>query len=267
MIVPLNEGTYSVGTDGKFIPIEVDAKPKRGSLKLAINPFLIHNDKITALIDAGLGPYGPMDHHTLMTDNLAIHNLTPEDIRHIYCSHLHTDHIGGLLHEQFGTYELTFPNATIWLSGKDWKRFTASAEKKGHEMTVRWASYLETHADLRFVEEDRPEPDSIYMTTIGGHTEFHQAILYNGEDEKAMMLGDVLGRPEAINHKFEAKFDFDGKKSQQLRDKYLNKALLEGYFILTYHGYTSAIVALKSFDPKKGYELERIPSTLTKQNH
>ncbi len=266
MIAALYEGTYEVGMDGKFVPIDPKEQPKRGTLKLAVNPFLIQNGKLTAMIDAGLGPFGPGDHHAMMVDNLARHNLAPEDIQHVYCSHLHTDHIGGLLHERFGTYELTFPNAAIWLSGKDWKLFTSRAEEKGHEATVRWAMYLETHGDLRFVEDTPPEPEIISMTTIGGHTKYHQAIFYDGDGEKAMMLGDVLGRPVAINRKFAAKYDNDGKKSQQNRDHYLRKALEENYLILTYHSYNGAIVALQGFDEHKGYHIEKITSGLAGKN-
>ncbi|MDG5767346.1 MBL fold metallo-hydrolase [Balneolales bacterium ANBcel1] len=263
MITPLYQGTYSVGMDGKFIPISPDDKPKRGHLKLALNPFLIRDDSLTALIDAGIGSFGPGNQYEMMVDSLGRQGVEPEDIQHVYCSHLHTDHIGGLLHERFGTYELTFPNAAIWLSGREWKRFTERAEQKGHDDTVRWALYLETYGDLRFVEDTAPEPDSITMTTIGGHTEFHQAILFEGRDEKAMMLGDVLGRPVAVNRKFAAKYDFDGKQSQQIRDHYLQKALEEEYLILTYHSYNGAVIALKDFDQTKGYHIEHIPSDST----
>lgn len=258
MIASLNEGTYRVGLDKKFIPVAPDATPTRGTFKLAINPFLIRDDEITALIDAGMGPYGPQDHHALMTANLEKHGLKPEDIQHVFCSHLHTDHIGGLLHEQYGTYTPTFPNASIWLSGRDWELFMAKAKKKRHTETVRWAHFLEAHADLRFVEEQEPVTNAIQMITIGGHTRYHQAVLYHGKTEKAMMLGDVLGRAEVINRRFAGKYDFDGIKSQQLREQYLRMAYEEKYYLLTYHGDKGAIAVLKNYDQQKGYYVEHI---------
>ncbi len=264
MIAALFEGTYSVGGEGRFVSITPDEKPRKGEFKLGINPFLIRTDSFTALIDAGLGPFNsnPQDHYSLLTNNLSKHNCAPEDIQHVYCSHTHLDHIGGLLSERYGTYELTFPNAVIWLSGRDWQRFVEEADSSDEQEVLRWAIYLETHADLRFIENHTPEPDFITMKTIGGHTEFHQGIFYRNGAEKAMMLGDVLGRPEAINRKFTAKFDFDGEKSQKNRDMYLRKALEEKYFILTYHGYSGAISALKRYDEKKGYEVEQIRSSV-----
>ncbi len=265
MIAALHEGTFSVGDDGRFMPIAAGEKPKKGEFKLGINPFLIRNGTFSALIDAGLGPFNghSTDHHTLVTKNLERHKCTPEDIQHVYCSHAHLDHIGGLLTERYGTYDLTFPNAVIWLSGRDWQRFVEEADNNDEQAVLRWAIFLETHADLRFIENHTPEQDFITMKTIGGHTEFHQGIFYHNGNEKAMMLGDVLGRPEAINRKFTAKFDFDGKQSQKKRDIYLRKALEEKYFILTYHGCHGAISILKSYDEKKGYEVEQIKSEVS----
>ncbi|MEX0681519.1 MAG: MBL fold metallo-hydrolase [Balneolales bacterium] len=260
MIASLYEGTYAVRVDRKFVPVNPDDPPGRGALKLSINPFLIQNGNFTGLIDAGMGPFGPMDHHMLMSDNLKKHDLIPEDIQHVYCSHLHTDHIGGLLHERSGTYSPTFPNATIWLSGEDWQQFTINAEMKGHKTTVRWIHFLESHANLKYIEEETPQPETIRMITVGGHTKRHQAIMYHNKGEKAMMLGDILGRSEAINRKFAAKYDFDGKKSQQIREEYLRKAFEEEFILLMYHDNNGAIAALKNFDEKKGYEIEHITS-------
>ncbi|MBP3193608.1 MBL fold metallo-hydrolase [Natronogracilivirga saccharolytica] len=260
MIASLHEGTFSVGRDEKFVPIDPGDQPERGALKLALNPFLIHNDNLTALIDAGPGPFGPLDHYELLNRNLEEHGLAPDDIQQVFLSHLHMDHIGGLLHEQFGAFALTFPNAEIWLSGEDWRRFVANAEEKGHDATSRWALFLETHAELRFADEESPGTDQIEMKTIGGHTRYHQGIFYDGPEGKAMMLGDVLGRPEAVNRKFSAKFDFDGAKSQEMRNKYLQMALQEEYFILTYHGGNGAILRLTGYDSKKGYDIQHITS-------
>ncbi|MDI6402370.1 MBL fold metallo-hydrolase [Balneolaceae bacterium ANBcel3] len=256
MIKALSEGIFSVGTDGRFFSHAKDAPAKRGTLVVGIHPFLIKNSEVTALIDAGLGPYGPEDHSSIMTDNLARHHTTPEDIEAVFCSHLHTDHIGGLLYEQHGTFKCMFPNASIWLSGKDWDRFKSNAEKKGHDFSIKWALYLETYADLHFIEDEQPEWSSFRMETIGGHTPNHQAVIYEHDSEKALMLGDVLGRTEAINRSFTAKYDHDGKRSQQLRDSFLKKALEEQYLLLMYHGVHESMVSLSGFDEKKGYEIQ-----------
>jgi glyoxylase-like metal-dependent hydrolase (beta-lactamase superfamily II) len=267
MIAALFEGTYTVGGDRKFVPISPDQPPRKGEFKLGINPFLIRNGSLTALIDAGLGPFSKKDHYKLITNNLARHNLEPEDIRHVFCSHAHLDHIGGLLSERFGTYDVTFPNAAIWISGKDWQRFVEEADRNDKQELLRWAAFLETHADLRFIENQAPEPDEITMETTGGHTEFHQAVIYRNGSERALMLGDVLGRPEAINRKFVAKFDHDGKKSQSAREHYLQKALREQYLILTYHGCNGAIARLKDYDEKRGYDVEHITTGIVGHNH
>lgn len=261
MIAALYQGTYHIGSDHKFVPVHSGVRASRGALKVGINPFLIRNNSMTALIDAGLGPFGPGEQSAMMTNNLGKHGVKPADIEHVFCSHLHTDHIGGLLCEQHGTFELAFPNATIWMSGHEWNRFNERAEEKNHQFTIRWANYLETYADLRFVEDQDPEPEQIHMTTIGGHTEHHQAVFYEAPGEKAIMLGDVLARPEIINRRFIAKFDYDGKKSQKNREIYLQKAWDEKYLLLTYHSYTYAIVSIDGYDETSGYSFSPASKT------
>ncbi len=54
-VTPLYEGTFSVGTDKKFIRIHKSDPPRKASLKLSINPFLIQDGERNLLFDAGLG--------------------------------------------------------------------------------------------------------------------------------------------------------------------------------------------------------------------
>ncbi|MEX0823795.1 MAG: hypothetical protein WD008_05360, partial [Balneolaceae bacterium] len=54
-VIPLYEGTFSVGLDKKFNRINRNDTPKKGALKLSINPFLIKDGNRNILFDAGLG--------------------------------------------------------------------------------------------------------------------------------------------------------------------------------------------------------------------
>lgn len=265
MIASLYEGTFSVGTDRQFKPINPDDKPPFGSFKVTIHPYLIADDHMTALIDAGPGPFGPLNHYAIMTENLSRHGVTSDDIEYVFCSHLHTDHIGGLLKPHGHSFELSFPNARIRLSGREWEQFKKKANENRKTDAIRWTAFLENHADLTFTEDHPDETGPVYMETIGGHTEFSQAIFYNNGGLKAMMLGDVLARPEIINRRFVAKFDFDAVQSRNKRAFFLEKALRENYYILTFHGSNGAIIYLKEYDPKKGYLVEHITSGVIQQ--
>ena len=123
-IAPLYEGTFSVGTDKQFHPIDRHDKPAKGALKLSINPFLVHTPKRNYLFDTGLGEFGVETGCEMICRNLADYGLSEYDITDIFASHLHYDHLGGLAHRQHGYWELTFPEAKLWVSRKGWEKVT-----------------------------------------------------------------------------------------------------------------------------------------------
>ncbi len=126
---PLYEGTFSVGLDKKFNRIDRDDPPAKGALKISLNPFLIKSEKRNILFDVGIGDFGEDTSTDTIKQNLEKHGLTEYDITDIFASHLHYDHIGGLAGQSSGHWQLTFPDAKLWVSGEGWKKALAQDEK------------------------------------------------------------------------------------------------------------------------------------------
>ena len=82
-----------------------------GKSKSAINVFLFSSLQHNILFDAGLGT---QTGGTLM-DKLDTLGIKPSDIDAVCLTHLHGDHIGGLLTGG----KATFPKATLYLSQKE----------------------------------------------------------------------------------------------------------------------------------------------------
>ncbi|MEX0608518.1 MAG: MBL fold metallo-hydrolase [Balneolaceae bacterium] len=255
----LYEGTFSVGLDKKFVRIPRDGKPAKGALKISLNPVLIHTSERKYLFDCGIGEFGEDTGPNVIREHLEKFDLTEFDITDIFLSHLHYDHIGGLAHRQNGYWELTFPDAKIWVSKKGWEKVVAKDEYYDEEKT-QFISFVEAKADLHFLkEEDQPYPE-ITVRKIGGHTEFHQVLLFDDGNKKYMQAGDVIGTKAQVNRKFAAKYDFDPKTSQAQREKLGKLAFDEGYTILAYHDDSTPIFKLTSYDDKTGYLTEDVGS-------
>lgn len=255
----LYEGTFSVGLDKKFVRIDRDDPAAKGALKLSLNPFLIHTPERNYLFDCGIGEFGEDTGPDVICDNLDKQGLTEFDITDIFLSHLHYDHIGGLAHRESGYWELTFPEAKIWVSKKGWEKVIDMDEYYDAEKT-EFISFLDAKGDLNFLdEEDEPYPD-IKVQKIGGHTEFHQVLLFNDGDQKYMQAGDVIGTKGSINRKYAAKYDFEPKVSQQRREELTDLAFKEGYTILTYHEDKNPLFKLTGYNEKTGYSTENVES-------
>lgn len=248
----LYEGTFSVGLDKKFVRIPRDGDPAKGALKLSLNPFLIYTEERKYLFDCGIGEFGEDTGPDAIRKSLEQHGLSEYDITDIFISHLHYDHMGGLAHQENGYWELTFPEAKVWVSKNEWEKVMAKDVYYDEEKTA-FISFVAARADLHFLkDEDQPYPD-VSVRTIGGHTEFHLVLLFNDGEQKYLQAGDVIGTKAQANRRFFAKYDYDAKLSQQRREELTKMAFDEGYAILAYHEDNTPIFKLTDYDDKSGY--------------
>ncbi|WP_069130325.1 MBL fold metallo-hydrolase [Rhodohalobacter halophilus] len=257
-VTPLYEGTFSVGLDKDFKRINRDDPPNQGALKLSINPFLIQDGDRNILFDVGLGDlFGADTSIDTILENLEEQDVEDFEITDIFASHLHFDHIGGLAHRKNGYWELTFPEAKVWVSGQEWEKLRSIIDNKSED-EIDFFNFLDAHADLGFLKQEGNPIEYVRTKTIGGHTEFHQALFYENGENKFIMAGDVVGRRSAINRTFEAKYDFDPQKSSQNRKELQKVAYKEGYTFLTYHETDHPMFKLTGFDENKGYIIENV---------
>ena len=263
IISPLHLGVFSVGLDKKFNRIKPEDPPAKGALKIALNPFLIQTDEGNFLIDTGIGLFGEENFFELLVEKLEEHNLSEHDITGVFCSHLHYDHVGGLVHNENGYLETVFPDAEIWVSGKEWEKAQNLSGRTDLESS--FMDFLEARANLHFFE-DNPAPYNFFKaTTIGGHTEFSQLFEVNLNGQNYFMAGDVLGTRGAINRRYAAKYDFDGKTSMNVRDELSTKAFENDAHFLCFHDTEFPIFKLSDYSKDKGYIIKPVKSIFDEQ--
>lgn len=255
-IHPLYLGTFSVGLDKKFIRIDRNEPAAKASLKISLNPFLIKHDNKLIMVDCGLGDFGEESHIPFLIDKLSENGVSPEEITDVFLSHLHFDHIGGLAHKQNGYWELTFPNAKIWLSGQEWHKLLSLGQSESEK--EQFLQFIEIHADLNYVNDGDKPFKGAEIRVIGGHTEFSLAILFNLGGLRILNAGDVIGTKGHLTRKFAAKYDFDGKKSQQIRDELTAMAFEENYIILAFHDNETPVLKISGKNKDNSYIVDKV---------
>ncbi|MDX1587078.1 MAG: MBL fold metallo-hydrolase, partial [Balneolaceae bacterium] len=205
----------------------------------------------------GIGDFGEDTGTDTIKENLGKFGLTEYDITDIFASHLHYDHIGGLAGKSSGFWELTFPDANLWVSKNGWQKVMNQEEYYDEEKS-EFIHFLDAKANLEFLQDEDQPYDDIRVKKIGGHTEFSQVLLYNDGKHKYLMAGDVLATRGEVNRKFAAKYDFDAKQSIAMRKELTRKAFEEEFTVLGYHDSHHPLFKLTDYDKEKGYSITNI---------
>ena len=231
----LYEGSYSVDATKNFVPFnpETDSpKDRPASLFIHVQPFLVELNNSLILLDTGLG-YSDEDGQLILHKNIIKAGFNPDDVELVLMSHLHFDHAGGMIHKVDGDIELSFPNATYVIQRGEWEGAFTNASSSYKPQIFE---YLQRNAQLNIIENAGQLTENIYFELTGGHTPYHQTFLISEGSEKVFFGGDVLPEPEELLRKFIAKYDYDGRRSMELRTEYGIKAAAEHWNCLFYHG-------------------------------
>lgn len=232
-IFPLSEGTFTVGRDKMFEPFKEDEDHlndrSTGSLLVEVQPFLVVNDKDVILFDTGLG-FKNEEGVLQLTENLANHDVHPEDVTKILLSHLHKDHSGGLAHI---LEDDAFKNAKIYIY---FPELEFAFETGAPSYMTEDFELLRNHPNVVWLEEEQGEIDGyISYEHSGGHSPQHIVYWVETEDKKIFFGGDEAPQYKQMVVKYVAKYDFDGKKAMALREKWTEQAREEGWQIMFYH--------------------------------
>jgi glyoxylase-like metal-dependent hydrolase (beta-lactamase superfamily II) len=243
-IIPLSEGSFTIDQTKEFVPFDKEKddlqQRTRGSLLVEIQPFLIILENDVLLLDTGLGFSDERDQLQLH-NNLLAHGVNPLDVTKVLMTHLHKDHAGGIgKKDKFtGEWHMSFPNATYYVNEKEWDE----AVKPGNPsyfpaplMALANASQLELIGDEGMINE------KIRYQLTGAHSIFHQVFWITENHETAFFGGDEAPQWQQMKSKFVAKYDFDGRKSMELRQTWMDEGKKNGWTFLFYHDIGTPVV-------------------------
>jgi glyoxylase-like metal-dependent hydrolase (beta-lactamase superfamily II) len=160
-------------------------------LQLDIDPLLIRRLDRVFLFDTGAGSnFGPGAGK--LAASLAEAGIDPQSVTDIFISHVHGDHVGGLVNAQGA---LNFPNATIHMSKPEWEYLA------GMNAEAAKSVGLEQHAALvaaikpkiaTFVPGMQIVRGTVKAVEVKGHTPGHSAYLITSGPESLMYVGDSM---------------------------------------------------------------------------
>ncbi|MBR4125561.1 MAG: MBL fold metallo-hydrolase [Victivallales bacterium] len=195
----------------------------RDAAPSSVNVFLIHSGERFILVDTGFG-----NNRSSLVQALDEMRVVPSQITDILLTHLHGDHIGGMVSPMGQT---VFPNATIWLSQEEFRKMKMGSRDAAPLMR---SVYLAYQRKMKFFKDGQEILPGIVARLAAGHTPGHATFLLNG---KFLFIGDLLHaavwqfpRPDLCT-----KWDADPEAAVAVRRAVLQQALSDGLTIAGAH--------------------------------
>lgn len=233
-IIPLSEGVFTIDKTKLFVPFDLSSddlhKRPAGSLLVEVQPFVVITKKDILLLDAGLGfkRNGELQIYT----NLKSNGIQPADVTKVLLTHLHKDHAGGVsMTDRLGHRLITFPNATYYVQQKE---LSFAMDTGFPTFITDEIAILENNKKVVLQDGDGDIDGYIHYHVTAAHSPYHQ-VYWIKEDETIFFGADDAPQLQQMKNKFVAKYDYDGKKAMQLRQRWWKEGNEKKWTFLFYH--------------------------------
>lgn len=181
--------------------------------------FLLQTEGNNILFDAGLGAPS-----SLLTARLQEVGLTPDSINIVCLTHLHADHIGGMMKEG----KTVFNNAKVYLNRIEAEAWSNMPDDKAGQAKTMIAAYRD---QLHLFEAGDTLDCNILTMAAYGHTPGHTAF----QKDSLLIVGDLMHGValQAAYPEYCAKYDMDREEAVAARKNIMEYARKNG---LTMYG-------------------------------
>ena len=246
-VTALSDGTVDLPVDKLLTNTTaamVDAQLAKSFLKSplesSVNAYLVNTGPKLVLIDTGAGNlFGP----TLgkLAANLKAAGYQPEQVDEIYITHMHPDHVGGLVADG----KIVFPNAVVraaqrdadyWLNDQNLARAPQDAKGFFQGAMASLDPYVKSGQFKPFATDGELVPGIRSLATFG-HTAGHTSYVIESQGQKLLIWGDLIhvAAVQFKNPRVTIQFDTDSKQALVEREKAFADAARGGYLAAGAH--------------------------------
>lgn len=181
--------------------------PDHAGLTVSVNTWIVRTPHHTILVDTGIG--NDRDRRIPLFNQLSTPYLkklqaagvTPESVDFVFCTHLHSDHVGWNTRRDGDAWRPTFPNARYVFPELELTVSQSEAFRTGYAAGVYEDSILPV-LEAGLVDLVGPQGaqivDHIRFIPTPGHTAGHMSIELNGGGRRALFTGDVMHNPMQV---------------------------------------------------------------------
>ena len=220
----LNDGLWwdDGGAQFGIVPREIWQREKRpnerGRITMSLTCPLIVTRNELIVVDTGIGNrlsereqqfFTPQRGSGLIGQLRAL-GYTREDVTHVVLSHLHFDHLGGVIDKaDDGTITPAFPNARVVLQRAEWELATQPPDERLAAAYRHASECLEPLANIALIDGDTTLTDHVRTTVSGGHTSPHQCVIIETDGTGLIHFADIVPTTAHLRLAWNAAYDTD----------------------------------------------------------
>lgn len=243
---------------------------KNNFIKLTMRCLLVEQGGKKILIESGIGNHYPekylqnngIEPGNHLENSLQKNGFSADEITDVFFTHLHWDHCTGAVKNVAGKLQLTFPNAKMWCSKKQWEhsKISNAREKVAYHSEV--LNFMNDSGKLNFVENECELFPNFNVRFFNGHTPGQMIPFIKSNNKTFVYTSDLIPTTANIQLLWLAAYDLFPVTALEEKEKFLHEAAENGYILFFEHDFYTECATIQNSEKgvvlKEKYSLKEL---------
>ena len=213
-----------------------EAFSRDGGWRYVVTCYLLRGADRCVLVDTGCGAASLAFPTFLGVEGqlgrrLATIDVSPEEIDTVVITHIHPDHVGGVLTHENGATERSFPNARLVVPRSDWDAWSRPEVQEAFPfpyVSDTIAPLIEAGV-VELVDGEHDVSKHLRLLPTPGHTPGSSSVLIDSGGERAILVGDLWLHPAQVTDPaMKCSFDMEPEIARETRAALATRITDEG---------------------------------------
>jgi glyoxylase-like metal-dependent hydrolase (beta-lactamase superfamily II) len=243
------DGGAMFGLIPKTLWIKHKIPDDRNRVAVATNCLLVQGPQGTSLVEGGIGDkfsgkqmdiFG-VDDVGRLRRGLKAAAVEPEEIDHVFLTHLHFDHCGAVTSYDGSRLRPTFPRARHFVQRREYEALVNPDPRSRPTYVSENLEAVREAGLLELLDGDCEPVPGFEMRLTPGHTAGHQVVLVHSTDGTAAFMGDLIPYTSHFKTNWVAGTDLAPLETMSTKELFLAEVRDKNYLVVLYHEHTTPV--------------------------